>query len=81
MVLMHSDGNLVLMDAGCERHGYNADITRSWPVSGRFSDGQRDLYRAVLGVQLKCIEVRVNISKMASLQPCNACSVLTSTDN
>ena len=38
----------MLMDAGCERHGYASDITRTWPVSGRFSGPQRDVYDVVL---------------------------------
>ncbi|XP_063245058.1 xaa-Pro aminopeptidase 3 isoform X2 [Bacillus rossius redtenbacheri] len=44
-------GEMVLMDAGCEYHGYSSDITRTWPVSGRFSPAQRDLYEVVLAVQ------------------------------
>ncbi len=38
---------MVLMDAGCEYHGYVSDVTRTWPVSGRFSPAQRDLYEIV----------------------------------
>ena len=34
-------GDMVLMDAGCEYHGYTSDITRTWPISGSFSDPQR----------------------------------------
>ena len=50
-------GELILMDAGAELHGYCSDITRTWPVSGRFSGAQRDLYEAVLGVEKACIEL------------------------
>jgi Xaa-Pro aminopeptidase len=45
------DGELVLVDAGCEFDGYASDITRTWPVSGRFSAPQRALYELVLRAQ------------------------------
>ena len=44
-------GDLLLIDAGCEWQGYAADITRTFPVSGRFSGPQRDLYELVLAAQ------------------------------
>jgi Xaa-Pro aminopeptidase len=42
------DGELVLIDAGCEYEMYASDVTRSFPVSGRFSAAQRELYEVVL---------------------------------
>lgn len=45
------DGQMLLIDAGGERERYAADITRSVPVSGRFSEKQRSLYEAVLKAQ------------------------------
>jgi intermediate cleaving peptidase 55 len=45
------DGEMVLVDAGGEYGTYITDITRTWPVSGRFTPAQRDLYEAVLRVQ------------------------------
>ncbi|MEW6763407.1 MAG: aminopeptidase P N-terminal domain-containing protein [Pseudomonadota bacterium] len=45
------DGELVLVDAGCELDGYASDITRTWPVNGRFSAPQRALYELVLQAQ------------------------------
>lgn len=42
------DGDLVLIDAGCEFHGYAGDITRTFPVNGKFSAPQRALYDIVL---------------------------------
>ena len=51
------DEQLVLVDAGGEYGGYITDITRSWPVSGKFSDAQRDLYSAVLNTQRQCISL------------------------
>jgi Xaa-Pro aminopeptidase len=50
-----SDGDLVLIDAGCEYQGYASDITRTFPVNGRFSPPQRELYELVLEAQLAAI--------------------------
>ncbi|QSI76235.1 aminopeptidase P N-terminal domain-containing protein [Niveibacterium microcysteis] len=51
-----ADGELLLIDAGCEVDGYAADITRTFPVSGRFSGPQRALYELVLAAQLAAID-------------------------
>ncbi|MDX9873280.1 MAG: Xaa-Pro aminopeptidase [Spongiibacteraceae bacterium] len=50
------DGDLVLIDAGCELDHYAADITRTFPANGRFSAEQRALYEVVLAAQLAAIE-------------------------
>ncbi|MBM4359394.1 MAG: aminopeptidase P N-terminal domain-containing protein [Deltaproteobacteria bacterium] len=50
------DGDLLLLDAGCEYEHYAADITRTFPVNGRFSPAQRAVYQAVLDAQLAAIE-------------------------
>ena len=50
------DGDLLLIDAGCELDGYASDITRTFPVNGRFSPAQRDLYQLVLASQAAAIE-------------------------
>lgn len=47
-------GQLVLVDAGGQYGGYITDITRSWPINGKFTDAQRDLYNVVLQVQRTC---------------------------
>ena len=49
------DGDLVLIDAGCEYQGYAADITRTFPVNGRFSEEQRAIYNVVLKSQRAAI--------------------------
>jgi len=49
-------GALVLVDAGGEIAGYPADITRTFPVDGRFTRRQRDVYEIVLQTQKSCIE-------------------------
>ncbi len=46
-----NDNTLVLIDAGCEVEGYAADITRTFPVGGRFSAAHRDAYEVVLAAQ------------------------------
>ena len=53
---MLRDGDLVLVDAGCELNCYASDITRTFPVNGRFSKEQRALYEIVLEAQLAAIE-------------------------
>jgi len=50
------DGDLMLVDAGCEIGYYTADITRTWPVSGRFSEPQRRVYEQVLRAQEEAID-------------------------
>ena len=51
-----NDGDLLLIDAGAEYDGYASDITRTFPVNGKFSGPQKDLYQVVLAAQLKAIE-------------------------
>ena len=50
------EGDLVLVDAGCELEFYASDITRTFPVGGRFSEPQRQLYQLVLDAQLAAIK-------------------------
>jgi Xaa-Pro aminopeptidase len=54
---MLCDGDLVLIDAGCELDHYASDITRTFPVNGKFSREQKALYELVLQAQLAAIEV------------------------
>ncbi|HQT00586.1 MAG: Xaa-Pro aminopeptidase [Hydrogenophilales bacterium 16-64-46] len=49
------DGDLLLIDAGCELDGYASDITRTFPVSGKFSAAQKDAYEVVLAAQATAI--------------------------
>ena len=58
-------GDLLLIDAAAECRGYSADVTRTFPVSGRFTARQRDVYEAVLRTQLGCIEfARAGVTSM-----------------
>lgn len=50
-----ADGDLVLVDAGCEYDHYTADITRTWPASGKFTPAQRAVYEIVLATQKSAI--------------------------
>jgi len=50
-----ADGDMLLIDAGCELDGYASDITRSFPVNGRFSGPQADIYDLVLDAQAAAI--------------------------
>jgi Xaa-Pro aminopeptidase len=53
------DGELVLIDAGCELDSYAADITRTYPVNGRFSAAQKALYELVLAAQQAALDAVV----------------------
>ncbi len=50
------DGDVLLIDAGAEYRGYAADITRSFPVNGKFTTPQREIYDLVLSAQLAAID-------------------------
>lgn len=50
------DGTLVLVDSGCELDYYASDVTRTWPVNGRFSPEQRAIYEIVLAAQASAME-------------------------
>ncbi len=51
-----ADGELLLVDAGCELDGYASDITRTFPVNGRFTGAARDVYACVLAAQAAALE-------------------------
>ena len=51
-----NEGEVILIDAGCEYEGYASDITRSWPVNGKFSEAQTEIYEIVLESQLAAID-------------------------
>lgn len=51
-----TDGDLVLIDAGCELDFYASDITRTFPVSGKYSEPQKQLYQLVLDAQMAAID-------------------------
>lgn len=53
------DGDMVLIDSGAEWQGYAGDISRSFPVNGKFSDAQREIYQIVLDANLAAIEKTV----------------------
>ena len=52
-----NDGELLLIDAGAEYRGYASDITRTFPINGRFTEAQREVYDVVLEAQMACIEM------------------------
>jgi Xaa-Pro aminopeptidase len=51
------DGDLLLVDAGAEVKGYASDITRTFPVNGRYSPAQREIYDVVLETQISCVDM------------------------
>lgn len=54
--LITGNSPLVLVDAGAKVHHYCNDITRTWPLTGRFTAAQKEIYEAVLRIQLQCIK-------------------------
>lgn len=51
------DGDLLLIDAGAEYKGYASDITRTFPINGRYTPAQREIYDLVLKAQMSCVEM------------------------
>ncbi len=51
------EGDLLLVDAGAEYKGYASDITRTYPINGRFTKPQREIYELVLKAQKACVEM------------------------
>ena len=51
------DGELLLLDAGAEYKGYASDITRTFPINGRYTKAQREIYDLVLKAQESCVEM------------------------
>lgn len=62
------DGDLLLVDAGAEYGYYASDITRTFPVGGRFSDSQRAIYEVVLDAQEACIRATKPGATLPGLQ-------------
>eukprot|EP00095_Tigriopus_kingsejongensis_P007919 maker-scaffold1210_size55525-snap-gene-0.18 protein:Tk07919 transcript:maker-scaffold1210_size55525-snap-gene-0.18-mRNA-1 annotation:"probable xaa-pro aminopeptidase 3 isoform x1" len=60
-----ADGQMLLMDAGCEYRGYTSDITRTWPVNGAFTRAQRLIYEVVLDVQTKLLQSLEQVGQMS----------------
>ncbi len=57
------DGDLLLLDAGAEYKGYAGDITSTFPVNGKFTEAQREIYELVLEAQERCVAgVREGVS-------------------
>ena len=63
------DGDLLLIDAGCELDGYAADITRTFPVNGRYSAAQKDVYEMVLAAQAAAIGCRQSRRQLGRSAP------------
>ena len=65
---------VILIDAGAEFRGYASDITRSWPISGTFSDAQREIYEIVLDAQVAAIDAcKVGSPTLLPTMPLGEC--------
>ena len=72
-----NDGELVLIDAGCEHEYYASDVTRTFPVNGRFSAEQRAIYEVVLRAQVAGI---ASVKPGVTLAEVHDCAVRTLTE-
>ncbi len=61
------DGDLVCVDAGCEFGFYTADVTRTWPVNGKFTTAQAEIYQVVLDAQEAAIAQAVEGNSIRSV--------------
>jgi Xaa-Pro aminopeptidase len=71
-----NDGDLLLIDAGCEISGYASDVTRTFPINGSFSDAQREIYEIVLNAQksaIDCIKPGEKVNKPHKI----ACDIIS----
>lgn len=64
------DGDLLLLDLGAQYENYNADISRTFPINGKFSARQKEVYQMVLDTQLEVIEKIKPGVPFASLNEC-----------
>tara|TARA_R110002072_G_scaffold64203_6_gene159818 strand:- start:30463 stop:31749 length:1287 start_codon:yes stop_codon:yes gene_type:complete len=69
------DGDLVLIDAGAEFQGYASDITRTFPVNGKFTPAQKEVYQIVLDAQESAIKMANNGKTLTDLHD-ETCRVL-----
>lgn len=74
---MLGDGELLLVDAGTEYHGYASDITRTYPVNGRFSSLQADLYDMVLNAQTTALNMMRPGIKMEDVHLASATAIVS----
>ena len=71
-----NDGDLLLIDAGCEVSGYASDVSRTFPINGSFNDAQREIYEIVLNAQksaIDCIKPGEKVNKPHKI----ACDIIS----
>ena len=71
-----NDGDLLLVDAGCEISGYASDVTRTFPINGSFNDAQRNIYEIVLNAQksaINCIKPGEKVNRPHEI----ACDIIS----
>ncbi len=71
-----NDGDLLLVDAGCEISGYASDVTRTFPINGSFNDAQREIYEIVLNAQksaINCIKPGEKVNRPHEI----ACDIIS----